>query len=354
NPTNVTVRYNIFADVRRTNELGDYWTVLGQLNDALVSSNPPPVPYYRYESGTSMAAPAVSGTLALMEDFFTNQLKRVPSPALMKALLINGARSINPIYDFQVRNNINYQGWGLVNLTNSLPLGITNSFNAAAPMIMVDQDLTNALATGDARTLMVNVNSNAQSSPLRVTLVWTDPPGNPAASIKLVNNLDLIVTNLDDPTNPAVYFGNDFDTGNLFTSQWNGDPNNIPSDNVNNVENVYIPASLGTNYSITVVARNVNVNALTSHTNGIMQDYALVVSCGNGDVTNALSLVDVAVVGNMVRTITSITNQFPDSPDTSGALLTGQRVGANSPLQGTNTLALTNQTTWGTNGQLTL
>jgi len=30
----------------------------------------------------------------------------------MKALLINGARSVNPNYDLQVRTPLNFQGWG--------------------------------------------------------------------------------------------------------------------------------------------------------------------------------------------------------------------------------------------------
>ena len=38
----------------------------------------------------SMAAPAVSGVLADMMDFFTNRLQMTPSPALLKAMLING------------------------------------------------------------------------------------------------------------------------------------------------------------------------------------------------------------------------------------------------------------------------
>jgi subtilisin-like proprotein convertase family protein len=355
NSTNVPVQYDTTSDVTRTNETGNYFPVLQGLNEQLLSSNSPAGtgPFYRYESGTSMAAPAVAGTLALMEDYFTNRLKYTPSPALMKALLINGARSINPIYDFQVQNTINYQGWGLVDLPTSIPIGLTNaSFGVPAPMLFVDQVPTNALATGDSRTLFVQVDPSAQTGPLRVTLVWTDPPGNPAASIKLVNNLDLVVTNLSDPTNPVVYFGNDIQAGDTFNHPV--DTNALPNfDNVNNVENIFIPQQLGTNYSITVIGRNVNVNAVTSHTNGVVQDYALVVSSGDGGITNALTLTDGPVISSYTPTLTGITNEFPDSPDTSGGILINQRVGASSPLEATNTLALTNQTTWTTNGQIT-
>jgi len=48
-------------------------------------------------------------------------------------------------------------------------------------------------------------------------------------------------------------------------------------DSVNNVENVYLIPQLGSNYAVTVFARNVNVNAVTAHTNATVQDYALVI-----------------------------------------------------------------------------
>ena len=58
---------------------------------------------------------------------------------------------------------------------------------------------------------------------------------------------------------------------------------------------------LGTNYSITVIGRGVNVNAVTAQTNNaagayapnVVQDFALVVSCGEGEVTNAMTVTDV-------------------------------------------------------------
>ena len=70
-----------------------------------------------------MAAADVSGVLALMQDFFTNQWNTLPSPALLKAMLINGSRRLggdSGSYDFQVNNSENFQGWGLISLTERL------------------------------------------------------------------------------------------------------------------------------------------------------------------------------------------------------------------------------------------
>ena len=164
-----------------------------------------------------------------MQDYFTNSLHTTPSPALLKAMLINGARVTDASYDLQVRNAINYEGWGLINLPNSLPLGLTNVIDAAGEsMVFLDQSPTNALATGDSHQYLVNiVDTNARSLPLRITLAWTDPPGDPAAAIKLVNDLNLIVTNLDDPTNPVVYYGNDIPGSSTYNSAQN--PTNAAS-----------------------------------------------------------------------------------------------------------------------------
>ena len=80
--------------------------------------------------------------------------------------------------------------------------------------------------------------------PLRVTLTWTDPPGDPAAAIKLVNSLALVVTNLDDPANPVVYYGNDIGSGSIYNTP---EGTNTPPifDSINNVQNVYISPAAG-------------------------------------------------------------------------------------------------------------
>ncbi len=339
NRTSLPVRCDLWTELVVTNEYGNLLDVLRDMNDSLG-------PWYRYESGTSMAAADVSGTLALMQEFFEQRLSRTNSPALMKALLINGARSVGSLYSFSTVGGVNSQGWGLVNLPTTLPGSLTNATPTTNAMVMVDQNPADALATGQSRTYKISLSPLARRQPLRVTLVWTDPPGNPVASLKLVNNLDLVVTNLDN-TN-YVYFGNDIPSRSDFTQVWR--TNTAPLlDTVNNVENVYLTPSQGigsqlsTNYSITVIGRRVNVNAVTAQTNNVSQDYALVISGGDGLVTNAISL-DSAVTfaySNQPLVIV-MTNSFTNSPDFYGGTLFHQRAGASPQLLGTNTLAITN------------
>jgi subtilisin family serine protease/subtilisin-like proprotein convertase family protein len=307
----------------------NYEQVLSNLNLGLG-------PFYRFESGTSIGAAEVSGTLALIQEFFQQRLVRTNSPALMKALLINGARSLGGGYDFHTAGSTNSQGWGLVRLPNSLPPVLTNMAAPSSSMLLFDQRPAEALATGQQRTRFVSLTPNAQKLPLRVTLVWTDPPGNPVAGLKLVNNLDLVVTNLQTGD---VFLGNDIPAGSDFNSAWQ--PGSSPnSDIVNNVENVYLAPPLGSNYSVTVLGRTIGVNAVTEHPDNVVQDYALVVSSGDGQLTNALTLVNGFLGSTHLPLVTHITNSIPGGGTESGAILLQQRVGANASLLGTNTIAL--------------
>jgi subtilisin-like proprotein convertase family protein len=335
------VPFAILTELVTTNDQGNYLEVLSNLNNTLG-------PFYRYESGTSMSAGEITGMLALMQQYFQQiaSPRMTNSPALMKALLINGARPASEQYDLQVQNSINYQGWGLANLPTTIPTNAPGGGGSAK--LFFDQSPTNALATGQSRTFSVTVKPEAIGSPLRVTLAWTDPPGNPIASTKLVNDLDLVVSNRDTGD---VFIGNDILAGSDFNLPW--DTNTIPPfDVINNVENVYLLPPLGGTYDIAVIGRRVNVNAVTAHPNDVVQDFALVISSGDGEVPDALTLTTTpsgAPAQGVLPVVTYFTNNFSNDPENFGGVILGQHVGASSPLLGTNTIP------WPpANGQITI
>jgi subtilisin-like proprotein convertase family protein len=323
NATTGSISINVNTEVLTTNDLGDTMEVLRKMNNDMAAP-------YRYESGTSMAAAKVSGFLALLQEYFEQQLHLTNSPALMKAFLINGARSLGQPYSFETQTSVNYQGWGLPNLPTTLPAGLATNLATRGTLVFFDQNPTNALATGEAHTRTLKLDDFAAGEPLRFTLVWTDPPGNPAASLKLVNNLDLIVTNLDSG---EVFYGNDILADSDFNFPWN---TNAPPllDSVNNVENIYLAPPLGTNYTVTVQARRINVNALPANTNSTVQDYALVISAGDGTTTNGFSLTALqpTVATNPAANVTYI------SAASNGVPLLRQLAGASAPLSNTNLL----------------
>ena len=333
--TNTSVEYTLVENITTFNDFGNIQTVLAGMNDQLG-------PYYRYESGTSMAAPAVAGVLALMQDYFTNRLSLTPSPALLKALLINGARSAWPgTYGYAVNSGVNEEGWGLINLPNSLPASLSSS-NTATPLFFTDQNPTNLLATGDSRTYTVAV---TQDQPLRITLAWTDPPGNPAAASKLVNNLNLIVTNLNTG---QIYYGNSFDTSDQPLSLPYTTNDAPVLDAINNVQNVVIvPGVGGARYSVTVVGQSVNVNAVTTAQTNTVQDYALVIACDDSGNFKDLTVAGPVAASSSYPLVSSVAaaNQISFS----------QTAGANAPLANTNFIYFgTNSAGYATNAVLYL
>lgn len=207
-------------------------------------------PHYALDSGTSMATPLTAGATADWYQFWkANHGGANPSPALVKAALVNGATDMGYGYPSSV------QGWGRLNLMNSIqgPSGGSIQF--------VEQGA--GLATGASSSSTVNVNSTA--TPLKVTLVWTDPAGPAGASSNLlVNDLNLVVTAPDG----TVY------RGNTFTSSWSTANPGATSDAANNVENVFVrnPA-IGT-WTIQVTSARTS----TSPPGVSGQDFALVES----------------------------------------------------------------------------
>lgn len=202
-------------------------------------------PHYMYYGGTSMATPLTAGTVALFRQYLVKAcLHNNPSAALLKAVLIHGATPIAGQYTPSEVGAIpdNSQGWGRVNLQNSL-------FPNHPAKLEFRDDATDTLGTGQNRDFTFDVVDT--SVPFRATLVWTDFPSNLAAGGGLVNTLRLSII---PPIGPTVQ----------------GAPAN------NNVQQVVI----GTPQVGTYTVRVTGVNVATQMTTGERQDFALVVTAG--------------------------------------------------------------------------
>jgi hypothetical protein len=172
-------------------------------------------PAFFFDAGTSMATPLIAGCVAVLRGALIKGGTAAPSAALLKALLINGSVELvgqyNPSEAGPSPND--NSGWGRAKLSTSvLTAGPTAGFADAGP-----------LAQEAEESASVTV---AEGQTLKVTLVWSDPPG-----ATLQNDLDLIVKAADG----SERHGNQ-GTGSEF-------------DRVNNVEQIVwqnIPAGAAT------------------------------------------------------------------------------------------------------------
>jgi hypothetical protein len=210
--------------------------------------------YYMYQGGTSQAGPHVSGAAAVFVQYWrATHAGATPSPALVKAALINSATDMDDAFGTGPVPNMD-EGWGRVDL----PALIGSSR---------DYDFT------DQRVLLTNggvfekrVLIGSATEPFKVTLTYTDEPGLPAAVIALVNDLDLEVLSPDG----HLYRGNRFEDGESI-------PDAPGADTINNVEAVHLLAPVPGEYVIRVRGSRV-VEDARRDTVPVDQDFALVIS----------------------------------------------------------------------------
>ncbi len=226
---------------------------------------------YMYQGGTSQAGPHASGACAVAIQWYRSTHNgATPSPALVKALLINSAddmgTSVVPDPESGTADDTgivvgdtgpvpnNDEGWGRINLVNLIDS--TRRFR------FTDQGA--GLATGQVAEQRVVVGPDDQ---LKVTLVYTDVPGFPAAIPALVNDLDLEVVGPDG----RVFRGNAFADGETAA----GTP---VGDRINNVEAVHLGVPAAGEYIIRVRAQNVVQDVHHKAIGAPEQDFVLVIS----------------------------------------------------------------------------
>ncbi|MCP4592756.1 MAG: S8 family serine peptidase [bacterium] len=247
--------------------------------------------------GASMAAPAVAGVAVLVRQYFTEGLypsgvpvpgdALTPSGALLKSTVINSATDMTGVAGYPSDD----EGWGRIRAIDTLYFAGDDR-----KLFVADVFNTNGLSTAEFETYHVNVTTNAE--PLKITLVFTDPPGTVGAADPVVNDLDLVVTGpLSAGSLGDSYFGNNFSAGQSAAGG--------ARDDRNNVEQIHLLAPGPGVYTLEIQGTAVNQGK---------QGYALVVSgaveavappLGNGD-HNFDSDVDLADYGELQMCFTGV------------------------------------------------
>lgn len=191
-------------------------------------------------AGSSNSAALVSGVATLLQQLYKEKFNGLPSVALQKALLINGAQDIGqPGPDFKT-------GYGNLNAYQSIKL------------LQDDQFIEQSINAFETKIHLLNVPPNVRN--LKVTIVWDDEPALVNADVALVNDLDMYV---ETPPGEKIY-------------PWVLDSSPVVSalekpavraeDHLNNVEQVLFEAPQTGEYKLVVKA-----NALV----GGQQKYAI-------------------------------------------------------------------------------
>lgn len=218
-------------------------------------------------NGTSAATPAAAGVLGLMVEMWSDNVwnsdphgetvfQREPHASTIKALMVNNAQQ----YDFSGSSHDltrTHQGWGRPSARLAK--------ERAATSFVVDEELP--LQLGETSLFSVEVPGG--ESELKVTMVYTDPPGTVSAAMHRINDLNLKVTS----PGGTVYHGNN---GLLVgtESASGGSANDLDT-----VENVFIKNPPAGTWTVEIHAAEINQDAYpaTAQEDAV---YALVVTGG--------------------------------------------------------------------------
>jgi len=154
----------------------------------LIDAGSPSGQQHLWSRGTSFSAPLAAGAGALLYTWFKKPANggEAPKPALLKAMQVTLARDLTQTG----RPPDARQGWGKTDLTRAFATDgryIWNNENSSTLMTQVGQIVTLPTSPGSAYLI------KDATKPVKITVSWTDAPGDPTAQTALVNNLDLTV-----------------------------------------------------------------------------------------------------------------------------------------------------------------
>ena len=136
-----------------------------------------PLPLYMYDGGTSMAAPVVTGALALIRQAW-RRTRRQPSGAALKALALLACTPVRARAGGTA--TIFEAGFGKLDLARALPpiLKARKGWT-----VSLRDSVAQRVDTGQQRDVPVRLKVRSR---IRAVLCWYDPPGE-----RLINDLDL-------------------------------------------------------------------------------------------------------------------------------------------------------------------
>jgi len=187
---------------------------------------------YYNSSGTSMSAPNVTGSLALIQEHHNDKYSSFMRSSTLKALVLHTADEAGsadgPDYE---------HGWGMMNTLKAVQL----LDDTASALVVLD-----TLVSGDTITFNYYYDGNTS---LRATICWTDPAAtalapalDPTTSV-LINDLDLRVEHTVSSTMHMPYILNPAMPSMAATT----------GDNVrDNVEQVYVSSPTAGMYSFQI------------------------------------------------------------------------------------------------------
>lgn len=180
---------------------------------------------YQVGSGTSAASPTVAGVVAqLFHAYKDLNAGNEPETGLLKACLLNTAEDLgNPGPDFQF-------GWGRINGLKAVRILEENRY------------IRDSITQGASNSHTISVPANV--SQLRVMTYWTDPEGNPSASIALVNDINMQLVDPSSTTYNPWVLDHSPTVAALSSNATRG------VDSLNNVEQVTLDNPAAGNYTV--------------------------------------------------------------------------------------------------------